>query len=80
MEVGEEPEDNAIFTVIREILGVKMDELVPGFGKCQTQRSSLVQNDSTAEDTTQGLTLVLSFVNDPDDDLMCEVLGVIGRT
>lgn len=62
MGAGEELGCNSSFTVSREIRGVKIlgsstdngwvDVLVPGFGKCQTRRSSLVHHDDTPGDTT----------------------------
>ncbi|KAG3059689.1 hypothetical protein PI125_g25006 [Phytophthora idaei] len=88
MAADEELGSNASFTVSRAVRGVKIlgnntdnrwvDVLVPGFGKCQTRRSSLVQNDDSTAEATGGLSLVLSFVEDPDNELMCEFLGVIG--
>ncbi|KAF4030398.1 hypothetical protein GN244_ATG17818 [Phytophthora infestans] len=79
---------NASLSVSREIRGVKrlgtqvdkgwVDELVPGFGKCQTRRSNLVHNEATPVEDSKGLSLMLTFVEDPDDELMCEFLGVIG--
>ncbi|EEY58633.1 uncharacterized protein PITG_10743 [Phytophthora infestans T30-4] len=79
---------NASLSVSREIRGVKrlgtqvdkgwVDVLVPGFGKCQTRRSNLVHNEATPVEDSKGLSLMLTFVEDPDDELMCEFLGVIG--
>ncbi|ETI29723.1 hypothetical protein L914_21560 [Phytophthora nicotianae] len=88
MGADEKLGSNASFSVSREIRGVKIlsnttdkgwvDVLVPGFGKCQTRKSNLVQIDDTTAKTTEGLSLVLTLVEDPDDELMCEFFGFIG--
>ncbi|KAG2798440.1 hypothetical protein PC112_g21350 [Phytophthora cactorum] len=88
MAADEELGSNASFTVSREIRGVQIlgnntdngwvDVLVPGFGKCQTRRSSLVQIGETTAEATGLSSLMVVFAEDPDDDLLCEFLGVIG--
>ncbi|POM74450.1 Hypothetical protein PHPALM_8589 [Phytophthora palmivora] len=89
MNTSEDLGSNSSFTVSKEIRGVKVlgnsaengwiDVLVPGLGKCQTRRSSLVSND-TPVNTTGVSSLVLIFEEDPDDDVLCQFLGLIGSS
>lgn len=81
METDEDLGNNAAFTVSREIRGVKLlsdetengwvDELAPGFGKCQTRRSSLVHDEGLPAPTTGVSSLMIMFKTDPDDDALC---------
>ncbi|RLN71498.1 hypothetical protein BBJ28_00009885 [Nothophytophthora sp. Chile5] len=79
------------FTMERELNGVRLldeeangwvDVLVPGFGRCQTQRSSLRQREATLPPNgLAGVTsLVLSFQEDPEPEVLTGLLTLIGAS
>ncbi|RLN76934.1 hypothetical protein BBJ28_00015391 [Nothophytophthora sp. Chile5] len=79
------------FTVERELSGVRLlgeeangwvDVLVPGFGRCQTQRSSLRQREATLPPNgLAGVTsLVLRFQEDPEPEVLIGLLTLIGAS
>ncbi|EGZ13582.1 hypothetical protein PHYSODRAFT_511499 [Phytophthora sojae] len=92
MSPNETLEKNAAFTVARKIRGIKLltdkiengwvDVLVPGFGKCQIRRSNLVQEEDLPDGTlSTGISsLMLVLKTDPDDDVLCRFLELIGSS
>ncbi|GMF56178.1 unnamed protein product [Phytophthora lilii] len=57
-----------------------VDAPVPGFGKCQIRRTSLVPDLNVVANGTGISTLTITFDEDPAHDVLCDFLGTIGSS
>ncbi|RLN84999.1 hypothetical protein BBJ28_00010902 [Nothophytophthora sp. Chile5] len=92
MHLDEELDGIIPFSMERELNGVKLldeneengwvDVLVPGFGRCQTQRTSLCRRDDTlpANDLAGATVFTISFVEVLDPEVLDGLFALIGAS